>query len=308
MKNIITLALILLTITIAEAQQADYYSYNLENTTPLRAKVYYNSLINISKNSDINVDSILYNYLDRFISKKYTGNTKARNSNIWLTSPLFSMTNNKSDADVIVSGSYSLNKNIEAVEKLMFETSSSYNTPIPYFEIESTNEANLDIILNFKYSNNTLVDTISIAHKSKRKPGAKQKTIDELVSKCNKSLKLAFYNEFNFIERKAHNYRFPKVKIKDKTLKEEYKNAKDLLKNGDITKLGNFYKHVYEEGKTKEAAYCLGICYELIGNFPQAQEYYKQLPDFHTKTRMKNSMKLYNYLQEIGIKLQLIEF
>ncbi len=308
MKNIITIAIILLATTIIEAQQADYYSYKLKNTTPLKAKVYYNSLPNSSNNNDINVDSILYDYLKHFINKEYLGTKKAKNSNVWLTSPLFSFAKTESEADVVISGSYSLDKNTEVVEKLMFETSSSYNSPIPYFEIESTNKVSLNIILNFKYSNNTLVDTISLTFESKRKPKYKQKTIDELVLKCANSLNHALYNEFAFIERKAHNYKFLKVKIKDKALKEEYKSAKELLKNGDIANLGNFYKRVYESANTKEAAYCLGICYELIGNYPKAQEYYKQLPDFHTKTRMKNSMKLFNYLKEIDIEPQLIDF
>jgi len=308
MNKLLSLFIIIISSILVQAQQAEYYSYTLKNITPLRSKIFYKPLNNTGINNDINIDSIVYHYIENLANKTYGSSKKAMNSNLWLLSPLFSMTENENEADVIIDGTYHLDKVIQSTEKLLYESSSNFASPIPYFEIESINMVDLNIILNYKYKNNIVTETIFIAHESKRSHRAKQKTINELVLKCNKSLKLSLYDKFDFINRKVHYYKFPKVKIKDKVLKEEYKNAKDLLKNGDIIKLGNFYKRVYNNNKTKEAAYCLGACYELIGNFPKAQEYYKQMPDFHTKTRMKNSMLLYDYLLEIGTKLQLQEF
>ncbi len=308
MKKILALLIIFISVCSVKSQQADYYSYTLRNDTPLRAKIFYNSLINIGVNNDINVDSMLYGSIVKNANRIYRGNIKANSSVSWLLSPLITIIDNKNDADVVISGTYLLEKNNNITEKVMYETSSKYVSQIPYFEVESVNEVNLVAIINYQYVNNTVVDTIVINFDSKRGPRTKQKSLAKLVSNCEKELGNKLYYKFDFIKRTVHNYKFTKVKVKDKSLKEEYKSAKNFLKDGHIVKLGSFYKKAYEESGSKEAAYCLGICYELAGNYPKALEYYKQMPDFHTKTRMKNSMKLYNYLSEMGVKLQVENF
>ncbi len=71
----------------------------------------------------------------------------------------------------------------------------------------------------------------------------------------------------------------------------------------DLT-LAVIYKKIYDaDNSNKEAAYNLGMYYELIGNYPKALTYYAIMPDFHTKMRMKNNMILFDYLNSIGANM-----
>ena len=230
MNKLLILFALITAVILVEAQQAEYYSFTLKQNTPLRASIYYKALVNTGDNTNINVDSIVFHEIENIANKIYKGNEKANNAIVWLLSPLFSITETESMADVIVSGVFHLEKNTESVEKPLYETSSGYATPIPYFELQTTNKVELHIVFDYKYKDNThKTDTLIVTNESKRKPNVKFKSIDELVSKCKKDLSHALFNEFDFIERNKHNYKFPKVKIKDKALKEEYANAKDLL-------------------------------------------------------------------------------
>lgn len=307
-KNIITVLFILITIAI-NAQQAKYYSYTLVQNTPLRAQIYFQEFSNAGDKTDLDLNNYIYEKILAKTQQKYGPTKKANNANVWLLEPLFSITNNKNEADVIISGTYSLKKEHTSEEKLQHETSSNFGTPIPYFEQKTTNKVQIQILFQYEYKDQSiLLDTLTVSQINQKSPGKKFKTIKELEEKCFNDLNMAFYKKFDLIKRKAHYYKLPKVKVKNKALKAEYKTASDLLENAEIIKLGKLYQRIYNTEPSKEAAYCLGACYELIGNIPKAQEYYNQMPDFHTKTRIKNTRKLYDYLLEIDLSLQNVVF
>ncbi|NOR87117.1 MAG: hypothetical protein GQ527_05860 [Bacteroidales bacterium] len=307
-KHIIFSAFIIIALSL-NAQQSNYYSYTLKHTTPLKAKICYQGLKNIGEISDTDIDAFISKKITDLANDTYTGSKKAKSANVWLIKPTLSLTDNESEADVVISGTYKVSKGTISEEKFMYETSSNYTSPIPYFDLQTTNKVEIEIIFNYLYKDkSTLIDTMLVSKEDMRKPRKKFKSIEELEESCQKSLKLALYKKFDFIDRKATNYKLPKVKVKDKALKAEYKTAGDLLKSGDIMKLGSIYQRIYDTEPSKEAAYCLGVCYELIGNFPKAQELYNQMPDFHTKVRIKNSRKLYDYLLEIGVVIDDVEF
>lgn len=290
-------------ISVVNAQGSDYYFHTLRKTIPLRASIFYEGLKNTGDQSCINVDSIVFNRIVKGASNTYA------KYNTWLKTPLFKIVETKSEADVIISGDYNLDIGTKSEEKIMYETSSLYATPIPYYDMQTTNGVVINIVLKYQYKDQTTeTDTIIISNKVMRKPKKKFKTINELKLKSIKNLVYTLDTKFYFIESTKHFYKLAKIKIKDKALKEEYSTAKDLFKKGDITTLGNLYLRIYNDSPSKEAAYCLGACYEIVGNYPKAVEYYKQMPDFHTKVRMKNSMELYNYLIDIGLELPLVEF
>lgn len=310
MKKLLTIfAAIIITINVVDAQQAEYYFYSLDHTTPLKSVIYYQQLKNTSQQTGINVDSIVFAKISRHTTSYCRLINNDKSLNTWISKPLFSFTENKDEADVIVSGNYSIDKINSATEILKYESSSDFASPIPYFEVENINSVEVKVFTNYLYSDNsTFSDTTIITKKVIRNPKAEFKSIDELLVESQEDLISKIRSKYNIFDLNKHNYKFPKVKVGSNDLKTEYKNAKDLLKADDIMKLGNLYKRIYEDKKSKEAAYCLGICYELIGNYPKAQEYYKQMPDFHTKTRMKNSMILFDYLNEIGVETSVIDF
>jgi len=303
--NKITIFFVLLTMSyLSNAQQAEYYFYTLSNKTPLKAKIMLRELKNTGEESEIDINTIFAEKVKEIAQYTYTGNSKTHSANVWLMKPILSFTNNIDEADVVISGNYQLKKSSFSQEKLMYESSTKYSTPIPYYEAQTTNKVEMTLEINYQYKQSSFQDTIRICKEVKRKPKKKFKSLIQLQNECLKTLDKELYSKLSFIERNKHFYKFPKLKIKNKALKDEFKNATTLLETGEVLKLGNLYQRIYNDKPSKEAALCLGICYELIGNYPKASEYYKQNPDFHTKVRMKNSMKLYDYLLQMNVVIQ----
>ncbi len=171
------------------------------------------------------------------------------------------------------------------------------------------NQITAEVIIRYDYADGSFAtDTLSFLKISERTKKSKLKSPDILLANCQKSLESDFRYLYSFAFYETAKFSLEKVKVSDKALKEELKNAGDLLESRRITELGQLYKRVYESDPSKEAAFCLGVCYELLGNYPMATKYYKQMPEFHTIARMKKSLVLFDYLQYIGVDLKLEEF
>jgi hypothetical protein len=316
MKNIFKLliaVMFLFQIATLSAQQGSFYKYSFIKETKVKGpKIFYENLENTGGNSNIDVNKIIHKRVD-FFFKTYSGTEKGNIQNhvAWTRDKaLFEKVNSKADADVVIGGHYEILTHVDVEEKLFYERQSNVGGSIPYYEIRQTNTAEVNVVISYTYKDKFVdYDTIHIVKSYERKPKTKCRSIDELVAACEESLELQSYSLFKFYEVDDEWYKFVKVKTKDKGLKEELSTAKDLLVNGEIYKLGSIYKRIYEaDNSNKEAAFNLAMCYELIGNYPKANEYYAKMPDFHAKVRMKDNMKLYNYLESIGANLLLKDF
>lgn len=165
------------------------------------------------------------------------------------------------------------------------------------------------MVFEFKYSDgNVVTDTAYKEFVSEKKDGKGLVSLDAQKGKTRKFLERELSDLTKVVGVDLIWYKFPKVKVKDKALKTEYKGAKDLLKENKIKELGKLYKKIYETTQAKEAAKCIAMCYEILGNYPKAEEYHQKMPDFATKTRMKQNMEVFNYLKEMGCELELAEF
>lgn len=302
----------ILTIPAIYAQQGEFYQFSLEKETKVRgSKIYFEGFTNKGTENQIDVHTLAIPNIAMFYYT-YSGvkAKKIQNHISWTTHPLFEEVTNPTEADVIIGGSYLIKTKEEVEENLYYEKANSVGGAIPYYETRQINSAGINVLIKYTYKDKTTdYDTINVQFDSERKPGTKLLSINDLLAKCESSLKSGFYNTFKFYSHEPVWYKFLSVKVKDKTLKEELSSAKDLFESGEIKKLGNLYQRIYSaEPDNKEAAFNTAMCYELIGNYAKAQEYYAIMPDFHAKVRMKQNQILFDYLNEIGANVVVEDF
>lgn len=285
---------------IAMAQSVEVRKYYLESNhetyKPMRHKFYFKSFDNKGKVKHEKTEQYIQEY---FKDKSICNNTSNKN---WLKQELFCSLSSESEADVVVSGTYSYTCGANVFEKRMTEKTGTAR--LPYFEDMTKNAADLKIILSFSYKDGTpsVTDTISITKASEKK------SLGELEADIDKAVKFKIAYYFDATDAKSQYINLPKVKIKDKALKEEFASVKGLLKNGEYVKAGVICKKVNGIVNSPASSVMVGICYELLGNYPKANEYYKSVNDFHIKSRMKKSMKLLNYAESIGYTPEFVEF
>ena len=230
--------------------------------------------------------------------------TKPQENKLWYQQPFYVLTENEADAQVIISATYFMKNTVTE------ETKKVYKKEMPYAVYFKEHTSAAEVIAKFEYTDGTptKIDTIEIEHVSKELPWKSFSTVAEIEEKTKQSLAYAIKKEKVDAENKEVRIIFPKVKIKDKALKEEYDNLQSLLKNNQFIEAGQLCKKVYESAKSPEASAALGLCYELVGNYPKAEELIKPLKDFHMISRMRKNMKLLEFARSIGYEPEFIDF
>lgn len=313
MKNI---TLILLTLLLSSnpglTQQVKSVSFALEHTIPLKGnKVFLTPVKNLGNTSQSSIDeAIIKEFKEIFKHFSSTPSKGAVNFNAWSLKPLFAETSNKEEASTIIGISFQETINESKEDLLYYERGSFPGGAIPYYETKQTNSSSIEVIIDYRYSDkSTHSDTLFAKKESISKEGKKLKPTEALISDCKTEIINELSKQLDFITREDIWYKFKNVKTSDKELKEALKQIESQLASGDIKTPGKTYRRIFEADKqNKEAAYNTGICYELLGNYRKAQEYYEYLPDFHTKVRMKTSITLLEYLEQAGVSLILEDF
>lgn len=234
-------------------------------------------------------------------------NRQIKMPNHWINQSFFQIVDSENEADVILTAkTVDFNNKKEVTEKWFREDKMENRHSLPFKEIVNKQTITGDYIITLSYkSNETISDTIHL-NVSKRqniqkKPinsrSIKSRAQSQISQELNKLL------TWKFLVSKPTRIIFPKVKIKDKVLKAEYKTLSKKIKEGKIEEVANFYRKVLDLKPTPEAHYCLGICYEVVGDYDNAMKEYKHKFDFHTKIRMKKQLEVYNHLKELGCDL-----
>jgi tetratricopeptide (TPR) repeat protein len=293
-----------------QAQQENYAIFSLKHPTKLRGeKIFYKPMVNKGDKTSIQVDSILHDRFVKLTTYYFPSYEKSTNVNAWSRKPLYTAVASEAEADMVLSGHFVIKAKSEISEQKFFETSSALGSPLPYYEVRPRNELSAEVVITYTYADKSMdTDTIVVFLESERKPKAKFHSLNELSAECDRKIKAEAYPLFHFIEQDKFFFKMFKLKVKDKDLKLENDRLVDLFKEGKVEEMGKIYKRIYAADPTPECANNIAMCYEILGNYPQAEEYYKQMPDFHTKMRMKPTMELYNYMLEIGLKPVLTEF
>lgn len=297
--SVIHLIALLLLAQTAISQSVNYYVYQLRQQNNLRHKIYFDGIKNTSENL-INIDSLVFENLNYLAKRTFVGNDKIKSANEIMKQALFLLTTNKSEADVIIGGEAKQMAQTVVDEKL-YRESENIAGSLPYYSYRTENKVEINLILSYSYPDASIkTDTFNITKNSLKKPGKKLKPLDYLLNKSVKELDRELFSKFEIIDRNDQYFKFPKIKVKDKNLKKELTAASELFKSGQINQLLTLIEKVNATESSEESRLALGICYELLGNYQKALEFYAEKPNFHTKVRMKRSIEMFNYLKEIG--------
>lgn len=218
---------------------------------------------------------------------------------------MYNVVESKDEADIVVSGSYKFTPDeiMEIKEKLKTESGTRF--PLKY-TVNSYRQVNrVDFTLDIKVSDIAgkelesyqLNDSIVSKASSEVKLPRIGFSIEQLKEKMLKRTPNTIHNRY-YIRKSEVWVKFMKVKIKDKALKEEFQLVKDYLNDGDFMAAGKIYKKIYESGKSPEAAFNTAMCYEFVGDYAKAAEFYKIKFDFASKLRMKENMNIWANVPE----------
>ncbi|OIP02390.1 MAG: hypothetical protein AUJ97_06030 [Bacteroidetes bacterium CG2_30_32_10] len=316
-KISISIKLIIVAIIIssnAVAQKMESYTYKMpvnifEGGGKVSVKNFTNNGTEVASfGSDI-AESILKALKNEGIGKV----SDVKLYNPWLTTKLYEIV--ETDADFVISGDYKFTSasTDSYEEKWIAETSETVakKLPICYYNYTASSNAVLEGKLTITKKDGKSLGSISINNnKSKSQTLTMQKPSipgvasfykemsNEAITKCA----LAFSPTL-VVEK----YKFENIKSKNKELKGDIndmeKQIKNLLKSGEINAAGKKYLEIAAKEETEETNINIGICYEIIGNFTKAKEYYLKAADKSSINRINDMIAIRDQLSKLGIKI-----
>ncbi|MDF1548858.1 MAG: hypothetical protein P1P88_13625, partial [Bacteroidales bacterium] len=202
--------------------------------------------------------------------------------NPWAKTDLYVITEDKAQA--IFSGKYQASGDEKSDEKLVDtkeQTGFYYQIPYSYYEYsESANITYTGSMDVFKKELNKVVYSIPLEKKDRFEKKAEYKKPNSPgLSGITNSVAQKVQAEViaQFVPRLVSiTYEFEKIKEKDKTFKDDIKSAKKLIKDDKIKEAGVLYKKICDGTNDANAALNTAMCYEMIGNYTKAKEYYEK--------------------------------
>jgi hypothetical protein len=137
-------------------------------------------------------------------------------------------------------------------------------------------------------------------------------SVESLAASCYDYLgsSLTFYFKPYY---RSEVYKFEK--IKDKEFKEKSKSAEDYLDNNNVDRAYSIYKSIYDIDPYNSAAACnIGYCYEMVGNYEKAFEYFNHAAEVDQITyepmvnQAQNHITNNTLLERYGLTFEKKEF
>ncbi|PKQ67519.1 hypothetical protein BZG01_07215 [Labilibaculum manganireducens] len=306
-KTLLFLSLILF-CGVSIAQEIFAPAFKMTKEPLLRPKIYIEPAAVSGDDIPFDIDTLLKS---KFESGNWINSPRGKGLRIekhWRDMKIYSLATSKEEADVILQPRLNYTAKSEKIDTWLHEFKGRGGVKIPFKEVRATNSLDVNIVLDLKYKDkSTSSDTISYETKSVLKKGKKLISLEEMNEKLVKQIGSQLYYLQHFAECDMICYRFPKLKIKDKELKNDIKTIQTLLNEARLSDVANIYRKIIDKEPSPEAHLCLGICYELAGDIKKAEAEFKHKIDFHIKTRMKSNNQIYDYFQSIGITLKGVE-
>lgn len=304
-RYLFILIIILMSVPVLQAQ-----SFKANHPAPAK-RSFSGHKVYIGKFS--NTGNARFNEFGNTLAEKFKSTVYAGKVN-WPEKQIYVFVDSKNEADVIVEGNYQFHsdaaRNVE--NKLVKEPHGEpFRLSYTVASYNFSNTVNLDLAMTLKNQKGEVLNEIHIADtlvKREKKdvypPEIESTTETESAfqTEALRSIPKSF-----MITAKEDWVDFEKLSVKDKALKEEYKNVKSLLNEGNFVEAGKIFKKIYENDPDPLAAFNLALCYEFAGNYEKAAEYYKIKFDFPSKKRMENNMVIWEMLPD-GFKRQAVVF
>jgi tetratricopeptide (TPR) repeat protein len=323
MKNItttISTILMFFVFVTANAQKIDSYvlimsPVYLSEGSP----IYVKPLVNLTDSTN---DAFGKEYANSFknafnnpsIGKK----SGVKMFNPWYTTKIYDLTENESEAKYIICGEYSSSSNssLTATEHKTAETSASNDPKIPFvfYEYTSTTSGSVNGKLTvYQSSNNQIVKEYPFEKnnsdsKSQYLKSVKTTSTSSLLDKSEEQAIdqniLAFSPYFT-----VHTFKFENIKSDDKDynkeLRKQRKDLDDYADAGQLEKLAFAYIDMLTKDikNPEDLHYNLGMCYEMLGNFTKAKEYYDKSDESDAINRINILVQYRDIYETLGIEI-----
>ncbi len=244
-------------------------------------------------------------------------NSKLPNFNPWMRTNLYSTTDNKDEATYVISGDYSFTTKHEKSYNEKSAATSSDSLPFVYYEFSEKSSANIvgnvivaDVETNSEIANIPYSKELS-DEKTKIMQQVSVKSPESFISSLSMDFIKAFRYRFSAVKA-TYKYDFPKIKPDNKDLKKEFReykrNLKDLADEGKLKEMFNMYVEIQQKEDSPEVNESIGMCYEILGNYSKAKEYYDKCDNAESKNRLNEQIATQNKLRDLGFTIDEPEF
>ncbi|MDD4150455.1 MAG: hypothetical protein PHE33_10545 [Bacteroidales bacterium] len=239
-------------------------------------------------------------------------NQKLPSFNPWMRTNLYSTTENKDEATYVISGDYMFATNQVKSYTEQSSAESSDSIPFVYYEFQEKSTANVtgrviitDTETNSEIANIPFSKFLSDEDK-KIMQQASAKDPHNFIAALSDDFVKTFRYRFSAV-KSTYKYEFPKIKPEDKDLKKEFRqykrDLKDLADAGKLKELYNIYLEIQQKEDSPEVNECIGMCYEIVGNYTQAKTYYDNSDSQTSKNRIVEQINIQKRLLDFGFTI-----
>jgi hypothetical protein len=314
---IIRLMLVALAISAsATAQRVEFYTLNMPSAfLEGGGKVFVKSLTN-NGTTEADFGDAYAKAFTNVLSSNALGKDKdVKLYNPWLTTALYQVVGSEDEADFIISGDYIFesSSNSSYEEKFIKETSETVDKklPISYYTFSANSSASLAGKTVITKKDGTAIGSIPFGNK-KEKSNSKhmEKPSVPSTSSFIQDLRNEAINKTVFVyspRLDVEKFKFNNVKTKNKEFKKELKDlvkqAEALVKTGDFNEAGKKYLEIAAKEDNEDVNCNIAVCYEIIGNFTKAKDYYVKSADKSGIKRINTMILVRDKLKELGIQV-----
>ncbi len=318
--KILSFVLALFVISNANAQKMDSYVLVMPSVYfGEGGPVYIKPLTNLKDSTNNAFGKEYANTLKNVFNNTGIGKKSGvKMFNPWYTTKLYDLTENEAEANYIISGEYKsfTNSSNSHKEHITAETSSSNDPKIPFvfYEFESKTSGSVSGKLTLYQSSSEQIvkeypfDKSNSDSKSQYMETVKSESMFTLLSKSEEQAIdqniLAFSPYYS-----VHTYNFNNIKSDDKDYNKELRKQRSDLKDyadaGQLEKLALAYIEMLDKSikNPEDLYYNLGMCYEMLGNFTKAKEYYDKSKDSDSINRINKLIQYRDIYKSLGIEI-----
>ncbi|MDD2635576.1 MAG: hypothetical protein PHW82_08775 [Bacteroidales bacterium] len=314
-KYILPIALFVFATSLLLAQDIETYKLQLPEIILEKGGPIYVSTLTDSTTEEIqsSLSSTFQKEVFRGLNAESIAfNQKLTDFNPWMRTNLYSTTENIDEATYVISGDYMFTTNQSKSYNEKTAAESADSIPFVYYEFEERSTANVtgrviitDTETNSEVANIPFSKVLNDEDK-KTMQQASAKDPHNFIAALSDDFVKAFKYRFSAV-KSTYKYDFPKIKPKNKDLRKEFRqykrDLKDLADAGKLKELYTMYLEIQQKEDSPEVNECIGMCYEIVGNYTQAKTYYDKCDSQTSKNRIVEQINIQKRLLDFGFTI-----
>jgi hypothetical protein len=319
-KYILIITACVLMSGISSAQKLETYKLQMPELILEKGGPIY--VMPLTDNTEENINNSLSTDFQKEMNQGLLAEGLAYNANLplfnpWMKTNLYSTTENKEEAKYIISGEYSFTTN--HVKSFNEKSGAEASDSLPFVYYEFTEKSTANVL------GNVVITDVETGSEVTKIPFNKELTDEDKKIMQHASVKspntfipdLAdhFVGTFRYrfsAVKISYEYDFPKIKPEDKDLRKAFRqykrDLKDLADAGKLNEIYAMYLEIQQKEDSPEVNECIGMCYEILGNYSKAKSFYDKCDNSESKNRIVEQINVQNQLKALGFSIEEPEF